>query len=65
MQLVYRAAQYEMNAFENEAGIQIKQNNTTGIYRGVPIAFQFSGIQRTLQTAIPLKYRGVAYMSLR
>jgi hypothetical protein len=65
MQLIYRAAQYEMNAFGNEADIQIKQNNMTGNYRGVPIAFQSLNVQRNSQTLIPLKYRGVAYVSLR
>jgi hypothetical protein len=60
MQLTYRAAQYQVDAPK----IEIAPGQAIGSYRGVTIHFQSSSLAKCLQLTVPLKYRGVSYLSL-
>lgn len=61
MQLTYRSAQYQVNV----PMIEMNQENTIGIYRGVRVYLQSPKLAKQFQSAIPLKYRGISYIGLR
>jgi len=66
MQLTYRSAQYDMNQYESIAPVVAKrQNQAIGMYRGTILPIRFLKIEQEFQSAIQLKYRGVAYIGVR
>lgn len=66
MQLTYRSARYEMNQYaKNTPVIKPRKNQAIGMYRGTISLIQLPDVGQPFQFIIPLKYRGVAYSSLR